>query len=88
MVDYSADYPQRTGKVLCRVSYEELKSGEIQVQGRKVEVGSMSSYSKALEIAAILRDEIKRGEFLLSEPLAPLPREQAMRPLEIQENNR
>ena len=40
MVDYATDYPNRTGKVLARVSYEELKRGEVIMQGKKVEVGS------------------------------------------------
>nr|MBC8275769.1 hypothetical protein [Chloroflexota bacterium] len=34
---------------------------------------SLSSYSKAVEIANILKDWIQRGEFLLTEPVAPLP---------------
>ena len=50
-----------------------------------MEVGSLSSYSKALEIAELLADEIKRGEFHLSEPLARLPLAQGMKPLEIRE---
>ncbi len=73
VIDYSSDYPNRTGKVLARLSYEELKRGEAVVSGKKVEVGSLSSYATALEIAHLLADEIRRGEFLLSRPLAPLP---------------
>jgi uncharacterized protein (DUF39 family) len=81
VVDYSSDYPNRTGKVLARVSYEQLRSGEITVQGRKVEVGSMSSYAMALEVAHLLADEIRRGEFPLSSPSRPLPREGTFKPL-------
>jgi len=73
VIDYSKDYPECSGKYLARVSYEELKSGEITVQGKKVEVGSMSSYSMAQEISHILKDEIRRGEFPLSRPLDRLP---------------
>ena len=29
VIDYSSDYPNRTGKVLARLSYEELKRGEV-----------------------------------------------------------
>lgn len=85
VIDYSRDYPQRTGKTICSLSYAELKSGEVKIRGREVEVGSLSSYSKALEIAELLGDEIRRGEFHLSEPLARLPLAQAMKPLEIRE---
>ena len=45
----------------------------------------MSSYYKALEIANLLADEIRRGEFLVSRPLAPLPRDTKMKPLVIRE---
>jgi uncharacterized protein (DUF39 family) len=44
VVDYSTDYPQNTGKVICHVNYEQLRSGEIEVEGKKVAVGSLSSY--------------------------------------------
>jgi uncharacterized protein (DUF39 family) len=87
VIDYSADYPKRTGKVLCRLSYAELRSGEVTVQGRKVAVGSLSSYAHALEIANLVADEIRRGEFLLSRPSRRLPVQGAFRPLEIRERN-
>ena len=88
LIDYSGDYPQRTGKVLAHLSYEELKRGEVTVQGKNVPVGSMSSYSRALEIATLLQDEIRRGEFLLSRPLRPLPARQSMGSLKIRDQNR
>lgn len=85
VIDYSHDYPQKTGNELCKVSYEELKSGQITVEGRSVEVGSLSSYNTALEVATLLQDEIKRGEFLLSPPSQRLPKHQGMKSLEIRE---
>ena len=85
VVDYSNDYPQNTGKVLCHVSYEQLRTGEIEVEGRKVAVGSLSSYYKALEIAYLLADEIKRGDFRLAEPIAYLPKDTTMKPLVTRE---
>jgi uncharacterized protein (DUF39 family) len=83
VIDYSQDYPQRSGKTICSLSYEELKSGEVKIMGQSVEVGSLSSYSKALEIAELLGDEIRGGDFFLAEPLARLPLTQGMKPLEI-----
>ncbi len=85
VVDYSADYPQNTGKTICHVNYEQLRSGEIEVEGKKVAVGSLSSYHKALEIASLLADEIRRGDFRLAEPIAPLPKDTAMKPLVARE---
>jgi len=83
VVDYSHDYPQNTGKVLGHVNYEQLRSGEIKVDGRKVPVGSLSSYPMALEIANLLADEIRRGDFILARPMARLPLKQAMKPLKV-----
>ena len=85
VVDYSTDYPQNTGKVLCHVNYEQLRSGQIEVEGRKVAVSSLSSYYKALEIAHLLADEIRRGDFRLTEPIAYLPKDTTMKPLVIRE---
>ncbi len=73
VVDYSESYPQRNPDVLGEVSYAELKSGKIEVNKKPVPTASLSSYSKAVEIANILKDWIQKGEFLLTEPVAPLP---------------
>ena len=81
VIDYSSDYPQNTGKVICYVSYEQLRSGRIDVEGKEVAVGSLSSYYKALQIANLLADEIRRGDFRLAEPIAPLPKDKKMKPL-------
>jgi uncharacterized protein (DUF39 family) len=73
VIDYSEAYPQMKPDVLGEVTYAELRSGCIRIQGKDVPTGSLSSYSKALEIADTLKDWIGRGEFLLTEPVAPLP---------------
>lgn len=73
VVDYSEAYPNRKPDVLGEVSYAQLKSGKIQVQGKDVPTASLSSYPKAVEIANLLKDAIKEGGFLLTEPVACLP---------------
>lgn len=73
IVDYSEAYPQREPDILGEVSYAELKSGHIEVQGKDVPTSSLSSYLKAVEIAGTLKKWIEKGEFLLTEPVAPLP---------------
>ncbi len=73
IVDYSKAYPEGKGETLGEVNYRELKSGKITVKGKEVLTGSLSSYPKAVEIANTLKDWIKKGEFLLTEPVAPLP---------------
>jgi uncharacterized protein (DUF39 family) len=79
--DYSVE--KRKRPVLGRVNYKELRSGEININGKKVPTASMSSYKKAREIAEILKSWIKRGEFLLQEPIEPLSLNQTFKPLEI-----
>jgi len=73
IIDYSEAYPQRKPDVLGEVNYTELKSGKITVQGKEVPTASLSSYPRAVEIAATLKQWIKSGEFLLTEMVAPLP---------------
>jgi len=73
IVDYSDAYPKRKPEIICEVSYAELKSGHVNIQGKDVPTASLSSYPKAVEIANILKGWIERGEFLLTEPVAPLP---------------
>jgi uncharacterized protein (DUF39 family) len=83
IVDYSHDYPEKTGNILGRVSYAELRTGEIEVNGASVRVGSLSSYRMALEIATLLGDEIRAGDFLLTEPSRKLPPNRSMKSLEV-----
>jgi uncharacterized protein (DUF39 family) len=73
VVDYSKSYPQVIPGSLAEVNYEQLKSGGININGKKVRTGSLSSYAKAREIASILKKWIVKGRFFLAEPVAPIP---------------
>ena len=73
IVDYSDAYPQRSSDNLGEVSYAQLKTGKISVNGKDIPTASLSSYPKAMEIANTLKGWIQKGEFLLTEPVAPLP---------------
>ena len=73
IVDYSEAYPQVKPGALGEVDYTQLKSGKIKVQGKEVPTASLSSYSKAVEIASTLKKWLQKGEFLLTEPVAPIP---------------
>ena len=73
VVDYSEAYPQRKADILGEVSYSQLKSGSITVNNQSVPTSGLSSYSKALIIANQLKDWIKSGQFLLTEPVAAIP---------------
>ncbi len=73
IVDYAEGYPQRKPDIMGEVSYAQLKSGKIEVNGKDVPTASISSYFKAIEIANELKDWILKGEFLLTESVAALP---------------
>ncbi|MCL2615402.1 MAG: homocysteine biosynthesis protein [Dehalococcoidia bacterium] len=73
VVDYSSTYPQREADVLAEVSYAELKSGSFVLNGKSVSVASLSSYSRAVEIATTLKEWMQQGKFLLTQPVQPLP---------------
>ncbi len=73
VINYAHDYPQCIAGSLAEVNYSQLKSGKITVQGKEVPTGNLSSYSKAREITEILKSWIVKGDFLLSESVAPLP---------------
>lgn len=73
IVDYAHSYPNNEGAPLGYVSYAELRSGSIELNGRKVRTAGLSSYHKAREIAGALKSWIKKGDFLLGKPVDPLP---------------
>jgi uncharacterized protein (DUF39 family) len=73
VVDYGAAYPEGGGSAMAYVTYGQLKTGEIEFEGKKVTTAPLSSYSAALEIANILKEWIKSGGFLLGEPQETLP---------------
>lgn len=73
IVDYSKVYPQSEKGSLGEVNYAQLKSGSIHIKGKDVPTASLSSYTKALEIAELLKEQIMGKRFFLTEPVAPLP---------------
>lgn len=73
VVDYGHDYTNGIQKNYGEVSYAELRSGEIEVNGKKVPTAPLSSRVKALEIAEILKKWIVDQKFELGEPAAHFP---------------
>ena len=79
VVDYGV--PRRSRPILRKVSYEELRSGSIELNDRKVPTAPLSSLRKAREIAQLLKDMISQGRFFLQEPIQKLPEEGRFNPL-------
>lgn len=71
--------------VIRSVSYAELMSGSIELNGKKVNTAPLSSMKVAREIADELRKSIIAGEFMLTSPVAPLPSAGNRNKLEIRE---
>lgn len=60
-------------RILGKTNYAALHSGEIEIGGRKVRTAPVASLAKAREIAGILKSWIQKGQFLLTEPVRPMP---------------
>ena len=70
------DYSLPTGRTcMQRYSYEQLRSGTIEYEGRSIRTSSMSSLSGARAVAETLKDWIEHGEFLLNQPCLQFPKE-------------
>jgi len=73
ILDYGNETPQGISRSYGEVNYKELKSGTIMFNGKAVQTVPLSSYRKAQEIAAILKEWIREGAFTLGVPQKTLP---------------
>ncbi len=73
VIDYGKDYPSGKSQSLAQVSYAELRSGVITVNGESIPTVPLSSIVRAREIADTLKEWIRKGRFLLGEPQMQLP---------------
>jgi L-aspartate semialdehyde sulfurtransferase len=78
VVDFSI--PRRVRPTFGLVSYEQLKSGKIKIEGRTVRVAPLASIYRSKQVAIELKDVIDRGEFLLTEAVSLLPRDRMFMP--------
>jgi len=73
VVDYGRAYPHREPEVLAHVTYAQLKTGRIELDGKTIPVAPLSSYPLAVEIASTLKEWVQAGRFELTGPVALLP---------------
>ena len=78
VVDFSI--PRRVRPTFGLVSYAQLKAGRITIDGKSVKVAPLASIFLSRQVALELKQWIERGEFTLSEPVAPIPRERSFLP--------
>lgn len=76
---------QRSRPSLGTVTYAELRTGSIELHGKKVPTGPISSLPKARAVAAELKRWIVEERFPIAEPLQLLPQvgSQGVKPLEV-----
>lgn len=82
IVDFSI--PRRVRPTFGLVSYAQLKSGTITIEGKTVRTAPLASIPLACQVATELREWILAGKFTLSEPVAPIARKRAFLPQDRQ----
>lgn len=80
---YVYDYGQstRSRKALARVSYAQLRSGEIEIDGKRIRTAPLASLLKARKIARELKAKLLDGSFEMTQPAAALPFRQSINSL-------
>lgn len=79
LLDYAVQ--KRSRPVLRKVTYAELKSGFVDIEGKDVKVSPLSSTYVARDIARTLKSWIANGKFHLTEPVERLRKEGEAKPM-------
>lgn len=77
--DYAVKSKSRP--VIKRVNYEELQSGQVDIEGRSVKTVSLSSVKKAQEIIETMNQWLRAGDMLLQRPIQDLPKHNGVKGL-------
>ncbi len=75
VIDFSI--PRRVRPTFGLVSYKQLKSGSITIEGKTVRVAQVASIFLSRQVALELKQWIMAGKFTLTEPVASLPRDRS-----------
>ena len=86
IIDYSVNENNKPS--LGLVSYEELRSGSIELDGKTIKTAPITSMKKSRKIASELKDWILKGSFTLQEPINLFPQNNSLNGLEIREANK
>ncbi|MEM9486079.1 MAG: homocysteine biosynthesis protein [Cyanobacteria bacterium P01_F01_bin.116] len=78
VIDFSI--PRRVRPSFGLVSYQQLKSGYLTINGSRVRTAPLSSLYLGGKVATLLKEWILKGSFELTEPIAPLPKQTAFLP--------
>jgi uncharacterized protein (DUF39 family) len=80
-VDYGV--PRRDRPKPRQVSYEEMRSGYVELNGKNIKCSSLSSFYHAKKIAETLKKWIQDGKFFLNPPAETLPTDTIFKPMKI-----
>jgi uncharacterized protein (DUF39 family) len=78
IVDFSI--PRRVRPTFGLVSYAQLKSGRITIEGKPIRVAPLASMFLSRQVALELKQWIEAGTFTLTQPVAPIPMERSFLP--------
>ncbi len=81
VVDFSI--PRRVRPTFGLVSYAQLKSGRLAIDGKSVRVAPLASLYLSRQVALELKQWIEAGTFMLSEAVAPIPNDRAFIPQDL-----
>lgn len=79
IVDYGT--PFRDRPVIREVTYAELKSGSVEIDGEEVRCSPLSSYKKSREVAAELKSRIENGSFTMALASRPIDSQKRNKPM-------
>jgi uncharacterized protein (DUF39 family) len=78
VVDFSI--PRRVRPTFGLVSYGQLKTGAISIEGKSVRTAPLASIFLSRQVAQELKQWIEAGQFTLTEAIAPLERDRSFLP--------
>ena len=78
VVDFSI--PRRVRPTFGLVSYAQLKSGRMTIEGKTVRVAPLASIYLSRQVALELKQWIEEGTFTLTEKVAPIPMDRTFLP--------
>ncbi|MGK7917402.1 MAG: homocysteine biosynthesis protein [Prochloraceae cyanobacterium] len=78
VVDFAI--PRRVRPTFGLVTYQQLKSGRITIDGKTVRVAPLASIFLSRQVAQELKEWIEAGKFTFTEPVTPIPSDRAFLP--------
>jgi len=79
IVDYGI--PSRDRPCVRKVTYAELRSGAVEINGEEIRTSSLSSFNRARRVAGALKDWISAGKMELSLPTRPIAPDRRVHPM-------